>query len=824
MDFLTDILLRLATSGEKLGDGTVSPPSIDTEGIGWGWAFALATALATAVVWSYLRYAPALSRPRRIFLATLRSLLLALLVLMLVKPVLRVVVDETTRRPLAVLLDLSQSMALEDRRDTPADIARADIALGSLAPDAPLPAANAAVTAAVSLSRAKLLTGLADNARLDLWARLAKRSDIEFHGFGRDARPLAAFNAQSTRADFAAFFNGLKHTENATDLGGSLRRVLDEKRGQSPAGVLVITDGASNTGPSPATAAETARRDGTPLFLYGVGVANPRYLMVREVKGPASVAVKEKAVFTVRVKTRNMAGQRVEVRLTANGRVVETQPLEIRSDGEQELTLSHVPETAGELVIEAAIPQAAATATAATADAAAGAAATRPTAGLSAKTRLFVTNDKIKILLVQQEPNWDFQYLLALARRDRRLDVKAVLLKGDADLASEPDSPFLAAVPNTKEDLFKYDVIVLADADPALLGAQRIEWLREWVDKAGGGLALVAGEKFLPQAYATTPLDALFPIEPAQTKVSRTHDTPAPLTLTPAGETSPLTALADLPDANREQWKQLPAIPWTAWVGAARPGVQVLLTDPTPARKPALGAAGMPVLATRNFGMGQILYVGTHQTHRWRSKTGEKFFARLWGQFFQTLSNQKLSNNKLTQLRADKTAYTVGEPVLIDGRLFKAEGFEPFTDAEVPAILTVRAPDGKAHTSEVRLQSQPDRPGHYSAKLTATAVGKHSFHTLRDAANIVTFDVEASDAETADIAMNAAQLREMAEISGGRFLREEDLDKLPNMLLARDSSNAFVRTIPLNFTPWLFALLLLLAATEWVLRRKLDLK
>jgi len=67
-------------------------------------------------------------------LIILRSILLGLLLLLLVRPVLLITLEETIRRPLLVLLDTTQSMGLADRRSNPDDLARAAIATGLIDP------------------------------------------------------------------------------------------------------------------------------------------------------------------------------------------------------------------------------------------------------------------------------------------------------------------------------------------------------------------------------------------------------------------------------------------------------------------------------------------------------------------------------------------------------------------------------------------------------------------------------------------------------------------------------------------------------------------
>jgi hypothetical protein len=83
----------------------------------------------------------------------------------------------------------------------------------------------------------------------------------------------------------------------------------------------------------------------------------------------------------------------------------------------------------------------------------------------------------------------------------------------------------------------------------------------------------------------------------------------------------------------------------------------------------------------------------------------------------------------------------------------------------------------------------------------------------------VKFEVTLPKLELNDTAMDASLLQSMAQISGGRFLREEDLDAFPALLAERRATVPTFRKRALFHSPWWLAALIALAATEWVLRR-----
>ena len=52
----------------------------------------------------------------------------------------------------------------------------------------------------------------------------------------------------------------------------------------------------------------------------------------------------------------------------------------------------------------------------------------------SAAASVRVTDQKFDVFLIEQEPRWDFRYLLAYLQRDRRLNVRAVMIDGEPGL------------------------------------------------------------------------------------------------------------------------------------------------------------------------------------------------------------------------------------------------------------------------------------------------------------------------------------------------------------------------------------------------------
>src|SRR5262249_13817193 len=122
-----------------------------------------------------------------------------------------------------------------------------------------------------------------------------------------------------------------------------------------------------------------------------------------------------------------------------------------------------------------------------------------------------VRKEKLKVLLVDSEPRYEFRYLKNYLERDETIDLNIVLLSSDPEY-SDRDRSAMPTFPAAKADLFAYDVVIFGDADKSLLSHSQMQNLVEFVTVKGGGVLFIAGELFNPLSYNGSPLEVLLPI------------------------------------------------------------------------------------------------------------------------------------------------------------------------------------------------------------------------------------------------------------------------------------------------------------------------
>jgi len=782
--------------------------SLSFEGLAAGWAFFLFLVVAVGTWLAYRRWVQEMAPARRVLLVVLRVLIFAILAVLLARPVLNLTLNEPVRQSLFVVFDTSSSMAFADRRDKPDDLKRAGLATGLLDPARGLNQSLPGDTKALQgLSRWQLLEKLFSNEKLALWPRLAAQADLVFYPFGRDASDAGApaGGAHPTPADLTAFFQKFRPDRPASAIGNALRSALQD--GRRAGGVLVITDGANNSGSSPVEVAALAKQENVPLFVYGVGVTAAPDVIVEKITVPRLAFSGERLDVRARLRVQGLENARVTATLEADGAPVDEHEVEIGPGGESEVLFHFEPSAPHELKLEVktnVLPEEVSS------------------ENNSATASVRVTDRKFDVLLIEQEPRWDFRYLLAYLQRDRRLNVRAVMIDGEPGLETIENSPFLAELPQDREAFFQSQVLILGDVNPADLGEDRMELIREWVE-AGGGIIFLAGPNFNPAAYADTPLAPLLPVVPdsAMTVEEAALRSPEPfrLELTPQGESSSYLLMDPDPEENRRIWEEFPGVRWTAPVSRAKPGAEVLLVDPRPEYAARTGPR--PVVALQDYGAGTSVFIGMDATWRWRSRTGEKFYSILWGQIMQSLSLQLLEGgSKLTQIKATQTEYRTGDKVVIAGNLY-AEGFQPLIEPSVSGNVTIENA-GQTSTQAVTLTT--DGRGFFRGEFVARSPGQYAFATDRDPDAVVRFTVTDPNLEAQQTSLNERLLQAMASAGQGRFLREEDLNSLPEWLQEKTSTIAVYKRREIYRSGWWLLALVFLFSSEWLVRRLSQLK
>jgi hypothetical protein len=819
MDLLLDLLGVKAPPGTTLDsvELTFRPP------LPLWVLVTLAVVLVASAVVVYLRE-PGRLPFRRVLLITLRStfylLILALLCVHLVAQGVG-----TRPHPVLLVLDNSQSMKQQDRRLSDVDLMRVAIAKNLLA-SGPAAKGEGELKAVRDRlpkdpSRADLVRAVLANPQLDLIDGLRKSGPLRPYLFAREVPVPPKGDPKKSDKDrlLEPLLAGFDAHEPKTPLADSINQLLRNKAGGKPVAVVVMTDGRDNASKlSLEDAARECARAGVPLHIYGVGSSEAGSLQIKDVVVADTLFFDDVVGVPIRYRAQGFKSGTVQLKLTLGDKVVAEREVPVRSGEELREVLTFTPtkdkEREQKLDLKASVRL-----------------KEKPTFQDSLSKRVRLLDSKVKVLYVENTPRWEFKFLQPALLRDRRVEAKFILVAADPETVRPPASlrpeererwPYLQAFPS-REELRKYDLVILGDVPTGpkgFLKPEHLVALREFVEEQRGGLAVIAGRNFMPAAYAGTPLAEILPVEFQPVKFTDSTERrtePYRPVLTKAGRRAEMLSLADAPEESLKVWRDLPGFYWHYPVTRLKPGATSLLDHP----RAKAGEQPMPLMAVHHFGRGEVLFLASDETWRWRYNAQDKHFGRFWGQAIYQMGLPHLlgDHSSRVQMALERSEALLGRPGLLYARLYDKD-FRGLKEKQVTAKLHyLDAKPGEPKVKTIQLERVEGRDGEYRALLPHDRPGRYEVKLETPEPATFSFRVNVPpEHELEESGLNEEALREAARLSGGDFYREEDLYRLPGAIRPRTESYLQHDEVP----PWnwlTFAALVLLLTTEWVVRK-----
>jgi hypothetical protein len=265
-------------------------------------------------------------------------------------------------------------------------------------------------------------------------------------------------------------------------------------------------------------------------------------------------------------------------------------------------------------------------------------------------------------------------------------------------------------------------------------------------------------------------------------------------------------------------WEGLEPVHWFYPVKKLKPAAETLLQHPT--EKLADGKP-MPLLAAHYYGKGYVLFAGFDETWRWRRNEADKYFFRFWSQAVYFAGVPRTLGTKMTQLSLDTPDPAVGRTGQVYARLLDRD-LRPVkrTDltAEVERTDAAGAKDERA--GKLTLHPLPNQDGEYVATIPFDREGRFTLK-VDNGRDSATLDYRVSlppEHEQAAGGMTEEALRKLAEGSGGKFYREEDLHRLAASV-PRQTAPFVQREETVLWNQWALLLVIALFAVEWTVRK-----
>ena len=785
-----------------------------------GWIVVLGIGVVIGItVYVYLRIARPLHPRYRFLLILLRITAASILLGCLLAPVVIEKKDITPPTHLSILVDTSRSMQLVD-----------------------------ASMSEIPISRLSQVNQLLFNVPGQFLQTLQDRFEVHLYPFNTRLQQsvLLAQEDDAPPPQFGA--------EGAlTDIGGAIREAASAWKGQQTAGIVLITDGAHNSGRFPL---ETITALEVPIYPIGVGsVEPPKDIQIQRVDYTPIAYTNHESVIRVNVVQTGYTGKTTQLSLreVESKRLVDAVTLTFSSHQEvnavdastkQMVELKLTPQAEGNFQYSVTLP---------TLDG-------ELTEANNQKTfSMKVVKARLNVFYLEGRPRWDYTFLKRTLERDpdieatcailssnrlKRLPVDSVLNRLDGYYPQATPASETPRFPETLAELSKYDVLILGDLGAEHLTETQQRAIVDFVEMQGKPVIFLPSRNMLGvNGLGNTELAQLLPIDIPKNGC-RIEDTEFTAQLTQSGAFHPMLQLDDTQSTQTGQtavldgndlslWRNMPALSRSFSGFRLRGGATALMEN----------GKGMPILILQRAGLGKSLMIAAEGFWNWgfgvktfKDTRYHAIYPRFWAQVLRWMATN--TDDKNVYLTTDASTYAIGDTVKVTAYLY-SETYQPQAGATVQ--IEVVPPDGApfqlqinaATESTNEMLSQPDTIANMSNLYTAQFVllqnGKYRIRATGRSGNLKLgedqIDIYAHPqlAELENPQLNEDLLKQLAGQTGGAYFTMADAESLPENI-ANVQNPIFVDAErELWAHPLIFITVLGLLGTEWFLRKRVGL-
>ncbi|MBV9400161.1 MAG: hypothetical protein JO062_19435 [Bryobacterales bacterium] len=726
-----------------------------------GLAVVAAAAVLGWLVWRRSQGTQRMGAVKGVAVWILQTAMIALLLFLLWHPALSIATLKPQQNIVALVLDDSASMAVQDEG-------------GSSRKDK-----------AVSV----LNSGLLNDLQSKFQVRLYKMSD---------------------HLDRLEHLEQLTAAAPVTHIGDSLKQVVEDAQSLPIGAVVLMSDGADNSGGIDLGTISDIRRQRIPVHTIGFGREKMAHdIEISDVEIAPRALPDSRLAATVHLHQHGYAGQKVRINVKDGSKLLSAQEITLKQDGVEQIepVLFNVG-PAGVKTIETSIDPL----------------SNEENPRNNHLTRLVnVDQRKPRILYFEGEPRWEFKFLRRAVEDDRNLDLMTIVRTTENKTYTQgPNKDELKdGFPTKVEELFVFDGLILGSVDAPYLKPQQQELIRQFVDRRGGGLLFLGGRDSLADGgWGKSPLKDLLPTVLPDVDKEKGRRTffriGADVELTNAGRESLITRIEENPDKNVERWKKLPYIMNFQDPGEAKPGATVL-AKATPREG---GGAKVNLLITQPFGRGRTAIFATGGSWRWQmlqpvSDMSHETFYRQLLRWLVSDTPRRVTGSTPKQLLADEANVKLRAEV-------RDTTYLPAGDATVEAHIT--GPEGVTESLDMR--PEPLEQGLYVADYTTPKPGSYlvdivAKHGQEDLGHdTLTFRREDGVAENFHVEQNRELLEKLSSETGGRYYKPNEASRLGKDINYSEAGITIRETRDLWDMPVIFLVIVLLRSIEWLLRRK----
>ena len=608
---------------------------------------------------------------------------------------------------------------------------------------------------------------------------------------------------------------GLDGEGASSSLAAGINHVLGELSSLPLAGMVLVSDGADNSDVDPLESAQKLADKNVPIYAVGVGreeIAQD----VNIVDVSAAKSLLEGSIYTIQVAIdqQGYGGQLAQLTIESNDSVVTEQTVTLPNDGaakrytleltpeREEILVYHlnVEEKQGETIVE------------------------------NNHYTFFIDNrkkDPLDILYIEGQPRNEYKFIRRALEGDPSLRLVTYLQTGPQKyLRQGINSPteLNKGFPQSVDELFEYEAVIFGNVGETFFNEKQLQALDDFVAKRGGGFMAIGS---VEESFIDTPIADILPVElvreqrlPAYLQGGpRRGDHPTgsrfSMALTKEGEYSPLLRLDSSDDVNRRLWRDMPQLEGINVTGRAKPGATVLAQHPNLSWQ----STPLPVMAIQRYGSGRSMILTSASTWRWQMLMPheDQSHERLWRQILRWLATS--SESRLT-ITLDQENYDAGETVEVTAKLLDQE-FE----ADNNGILYMKITDPNGNVQEMPMTWDIDNDGTYKQTLTVEQQGIYDLrvNVASDAEGGLDVStpilVTPSRREFLQAGMDSGLLQRLASATQGKFYTTGNAGRVVDDITFSPNAYSREEVRSLWDQPLFMYLLIAFVCIEWTARR-----
>lgn len=584
-------------------------------------------------------------------------------------------------------------------------------------------------------------------------------------------------------------------SQPGTDINGALDSILKQHRNLRA--VILASDGDWNDGESPANAATRCRINNIPIYSVAVGSEVPLPdIQVAALEPPTYSVVGKSLQVPFTLRSTMATDYEAAVSLQTETGVQLDKVVTVPAMGQVRELFFWTPEEVGDIQLSLAV---------------------EPHVDETLKDNneksvtVAIKPESLQVLVVESVPRWEYRYLRNALDRDPGVEVSCLLFHPGLTKHGGGHG-YLDQFPATLDELAKFDVVFLGDVGTGTgqLTSEQCDMLKGLVEKQASGLVFMPGMQGHQYSLLDTELDELYPVTlDATARGGFGSQIASSFVLTELGQTSLLTKLADSDRENAAVWRNLPGFQWRSPAIRSRPGTEVLAVHED---------SRAPLLVTKTYGTGKVLFMGTDGAWRWREGVEDKYHYRFWGQVARWMAYQRhMAKGEMLRLFYTPDRPEPGHTVTLNAIVLDPTG-SPLNRGNVSAEIT----DPQGIVQKSRLQASGGEWGLYTCRFTPNRIGDYKVSLFCKETTAVletSVSVEGEVREKIGQPARYDVLREVAKLSRGDFIPYHEAEILRDQILELPPPEPIIRRRQIWASPIWAGTLIGVMGVFWVARK-----